>query len=88
MPQSVQLILAGLLVAGVVAVWLRSRRRRVGRRQPVGTGALVARGDGTATFVCDLCSACSPASNSRPLLMDWAHKHAAQYHPGHAHLAR
>lgn len=86
MSESAQLAAGVVLFVGfVVVVVLRGRQRLVvgGRRQHVSTGSLVARGDGTAAFVCDLCSAHSPASNSRPLLTDWAHRHAAHYHPNY-----
>jgi hypothetical protein len=90
MSTSAQLIAAGVLFAGFVAVWLIGRRRPAGnpRLHRIGTGALVRRGDGTAVFACDLCSLFSPASNNQALLWDWARQHADQYHRDHAHLAR
>jgi hypothetical protein len=83
MSEPAQLIAAGVIFAGFVAVLLLGRRRRAGAGPQglIGTGSLVGQGDGTAVFVCDLCLATSQPSRSEALLRSWADQHAAQYHP-------
>jgi hypothetical protein len=84
MSESAQLIAAGVIFAGFLAVVLVGRRHRPGsgdQRQAIGTGALVPQGDGSAAFVCDLCGAYSQSSRSESLLAKWADQHAARCHP-------
>jgi hypothetical protein len=67
---SAQLVLASVIFAGFVAVFVIGRRRRpagVGRRQQLGTGSLYP-DRGRTAWVCDLCGDPSPASSSRRVL--------------------
>ncbi len=88
MSTSAQLVLASVIFAGFVAVFVIGRRRRpagVGRRQQLGTGSLYP-DRGRTAWVCDLCGDPSPASSSRRVLRSWARHHATTRHPEHAHV--
>jgi len=84
---SAQLIAAGVIFAGFVAVFVIGRRRRPagGGHRQLGTGSLYP-DRGRTAWACDLCGDPSPSSSSRRVLRSWARHHAATRHPEHAHV--
>jgi hypothetical protein len=84
MSTSAQLVLAGVVFAGFVAVFLRGRRRHrwppFERPTPDAIGGYLPQSDGTAVFVCSLCDTYSPASANHTFLGNWARQHAADHH--------